>query len=99
MVVRLCFLLAALLMFWAGVASAARDYVVFGTLHIAKEDADVFQCAISLEHSSFFERRKFVLVTKPDSALADFCRDHANELVQVSIRVTHDEAKDGHASQ
>ena len=92
---RFCFLLAALLMFWAGVAYADRDYVVFGTLHIAKEDADVFQCAVSLSYSSFFERRKFVLVTKPDSALADFCRAHANEQVQVSIRLSHDEAKDG----
>lgn len=96
--IRLCFLLAALLLFWAGVVSADRDYVVFGTLHVAKEDADGFQCAVTLEHSSYFERRKFLLLTKPDSALADFCRNHTGEQVQVSIRLSHDEAKDGHAS-
>jgi hypothetical protein len=91
---RSAFLIAAVLMFLAGRTYASRDYVVYGTLRVASENADTLQCAISLEHASYWERRKFVLVTKPDSALATFCHTHANERVMVSIRTAHVESQD-----
>jgi hypothetical protein len=86
---RGCFLLAALLMFYAGQAWASRprtDYAVTGTFHIVDDDAAALQsCALYLGTATGRADGVIVLTIPSRSTLGQFCRDHAGEHGRLTV--------------
>lgn len=70
-------------------SAADRDYVATGTLHLSSENAEKQVCEFRIGNATD-ARRKLLIVSTPDMAIAQACREHAGDHASLTLRFAAD---------
>lgn len=94
MIARACYALGLIAAFVVGIlvpcpSAAERDYFAAGTLHISSDGPEKQVCELRIG-SSTDAKRKILIVSTPDMAVAQFCRDHVTDHASLTLRFAQD---------